>query len=94
MRLNNLSELHIELPDAGVSMRLNHLKRAGVLRRVSGEDTIDDSLHTWMAEGEDLLARREDDNGDLGTAKGAKLTCFFEEAGAAFREGHLEVTVV
>lgn len=90
----NLGELHVELANGGVAVSLNELMGAGDRRGGLGEITVDDRLNTRVAKREDLFAGGEDHQGDFSTAESAKFAGLFEEARAAFREGHLEIAFI
>lgn len=47
-----------------------------------------------MAEGVNFVARREDDEEDLGATEGADLVAFVEKTGSTLGEGDLKVVLV
>jgi len=86
-----LCELHIQFTDGGIAMSFNKLHGTWVLRRVSSEVTINDSLNTRVAKGKNPVSRRKDDDSNLGATKSGKLASLFEKPGPAFWKGNLEI---
>lgn len=75
-------------------MSFDQLKCTRARWRVSSDEAFNESLDTRVTKGEDFLPGGEDDDGNLGTAKGAELASFLEEAGATLGEGDLEVALI
>ncbi|WVY96873.1 hypothetical protein V8G54_029024 [Vigna mungo] len=79
-KVKNLSELHVEITNIGVSMSLNEVLRTGILWRVPRGVAIDEGLNFWMPKREGLICRRENDDGDLYPTEGAKFAGFLEHS--------------
>lgn len=72
-------------------------RRRGVVVVVGfggAEEAVDDGIGGGVAEGEDALAERVDDDRDLGPTENAELTCFLEKAHAPLGEGDLAVAEI
>lgn len=83
--LHQLCQLVVELPDIGAPVSLHDLQRGRGYVAVVGtavEEAVDGGIDIWVAKGESLVARREDNESNLSTTESAKLAGLLEKAGA------------
>ena len=91
--VENLSELHVEITNNGVSVCLNKVVGTRLLWRILCGVTINEGLDFQMAERKCLIRWRENHNSDLYLTKGAKLTSFLERSQTTLRECNLQMTL-
>nr|GLL17528.1 agamous-like MADS-box protein AGL62 [Ipomoea trifida] len=96
-------QLHVQLLDPCIPLSLNKLLRrqhpaAGLINRrrvVFSEKPLHHRLHSGVAEGENLVPRRrENNNSNISAAEGGKHTRLLEKSGAALRESDFKTALL